>query len=519
MINWYWQRLSDQALELSNMGIFTQLQENLAKYPQTEWQTILDKLKPSFGNQITIVPLTKLNVTKNEMNQLRQGKLISQSKKTIFYFMEFDSVTFALKRIGDSAYVFKLEQGITLHDMASKNLSWISNLIALQLKAIPRKEWPVKIEQLQKIYGIPLQLIPQGSKNLPENIRSQLQSEKIALSKPTKDRQIEITYLVLPDSDYILKVGPIKSLFFTLETLYIIITVVSSIILFFLLLLTFMFSRNLDKIYQITEQYGRGQFTRKTTISRHSSLRPLYQNIINMGNRIQELIHSHQVLSGFIAHECKTPMSRIHFTLEKMNKEKLSQNASQYIESIAGDVEDLNNLVSQFLTFFRISQHSLIIMPEMLNVTQWIKSILIKYSSMTHQINLELIVNIDHETQIALDPKYMQSVITNLLDNALRYARSKIAIQLTIIDDFFVISIDDDGIRIPEHEKTFIFQPFSQTKSSSVTSTMIGYGLGLSIARAIVALHQGTITVSDSHLGGSCFSIKLPLSSNILSKN
>ncbi|MGW0708844.1 ATP-binding protein [Streptomyces sp. NPDC002643] len=100
-------------------------------------------------------------------------------------------------------------------------------------------------------------------------------------------------------------------------------------------------------------------------------------------------------------------------------------------------------------------------------------------------------------------------VLTNLLDNAQRHARSRVTVTLRTQPPWIVLSVADDGSGVPDPDRTRIFERFVRLDESRARDEG-GAGLGLAIARDIAVRHGGTLTVTDSPEGGALFELRLP---------
>jgi signal transduction histidine kinase len=100
-------------------------------------------------------------------------------------------------------------------------------------------------------------------------------------------------------------------------------------------------------------------------------------------------------------------------------------------------------------------------------------------------------------------------VVRNLLDNAVRYASSRVEVSLASMDGEVVLSIDDDGPGIAAQHRETVFERFGRVDDSRSRQAG-GSGLGLAIAKDIVLRHQGCVSVSESEWGGALFSVRLP---------
>ena len=112
--------------------------------------------------------------------------------------------------------------------------------------------------------------------------------------------------------------------------------------------------------------------------------------------------------------------------------------------------------------------------------------------------------------RFALDPRLTARAVQNLIRNAMRYCDRHLLLTLDHSAlGHCLLSVEDDGIGIPEHEREQIFQPFYRLDRSRDRATG-GFGLGLAISRRVIESQGGQLSVGQSKLGGARFCIVLP---------
>jgi signal transduction histidine kinase len=106
----------------------------------------------------------------------------------------------------------------------------------------------------------------------------------------------------------------------------------------------------------------------------------------------------------------------------------------------------------------------------------------------------------------------MTLVITNLVENAIKYNKDHGWVRVTLDADhqFFILTVSDSGIGIPEEALTHIYDRFYRVDKSH-SREIGGTGLGLAITKNVVLLHRGSITVESTEGEGSSFIVKIPL--------
>ena len=111
--------------------------------------------------------------------------------------------------------------------------------------------------------------------------------------------------------------------------------------------------------------------------------------------------------------------------------------------------------------------------------------------------------------RVAGDRKQLDRLIGNLLDNASRHARAKVAVSLGARDGFIELAIEDDGDGVAEDDRERIFRRFERLDEARSRDSG-GAGLGLAIVAEVAHAHGGSASVADSHLGGARFEVRIP---------
>jgi signal transduction histidine kinase len=111
--------------------------------------------------------------------------------------------------------------------------------------------------------------------------------------------------------------------------------------------------------------------------------------------------------------------------------------------------------------------------------------------------------------QVRGDPTLLEQAVNNLLDNALRHARSTVSIGTTRSDGHAMITVEDDGPGIPADRRTDVLQSFTRLDDARARDAG-GAGLGLAITHDVVVAHGGTMEIGDSSMGGAALRIVLP---------
>jgi signal transduction histidine kinase len=178
------------------------------------------------------------------------------------------------------------------------------------------------------------------------------------------------------------------------------------------------------------------------------------------------------------------------------------------LEAVDQQSIKLTALVSQLLDVSRLEAGRLTLEPRLTDVSSLVQEMVSRTQTTTvhHTLNAKIAPDI----QAVVDPLRLEQVLTNLLDNAIKYSPDggPINVDMSLeADNSIRIAVTDHGMGIPPEHRASIFEKFYQVQSSSVQ----GMGLGLFISREIILLHGGTIEAQFPPEGGTRFVITLPV--------
>ncbi len=212
-----------------------------------------------------------------------------------------------------------------------------------------------------------------------------------------------------------------------------------------------------------------------------------------------------------ITHELKTPIASIKLMLQTISSRKLEQEQIQDLSKKAIDDSDrLNQLVENILIATKIDERLYLLNKEEISLNHLIEK-LISNSAFQKTHSIIFFVKNDSEILLNADTSGMISIITNLLENAIKYSpeRSEITISLTEENKIVSLSIADTGEGIPDEEKENIFVKFYRIGNEN-TRKKKGTGLGLFIVKNLVLLHNGSIEVKNNSPKGTIFALQFP---------
>ncbi len=271
------------------------------------------------------------------------------------------------------------------------------------------------------------------------------------------------------------------------------------------------FWRKLQKIGMAAAAFGNGRFDIRAEVPKYSSLAHLAVTFNSMAERIQHLITSHKDLVNSVSHELRTPISRIRFGMEMLRTAKNESERHRRLEGITGDVGELEELVAELLAYARFDREVPGLELKESAVGPWLAREVAKAKAGTDSLAMECRIGASDKLTARFENKFMGRALSNLLQNAIRYAKSRIEVVLEKENGDCLIHVDDDGPGIPENSREQIFKPFVRLDTSRDRQSG-GSGLGLAIVDRLAALHGGRVDISESPLGGARFTIRWPVS-------
>ncbi|AXJ01428.1 Na+/proline symporter [Cyclonatronum proteinivorum] len=231
--------------------------------------------------------------------------------------------------------------------------------------------------------------------------------------------------------------------------------------------------------------------------------------------RLRELDEMKDEFMFTVTHELKTPLTSIRAFTEILrdNPGIPAEKAGEFLDIITRETERLSRLITQILDMQRFEKGAMNAAFEQDDLRRIANNAVQATEHKFREKQQEFRHNLDScgDLPMQADADQLEQVIVNLLANASKFtpAGGRISLDLSKTPDHYLMEVTDNGPGVPEDERELIFEKFSRARHATEAS-IPGTGLGLSIVKSIVALHRGTVAVTDAPDGGACFRITLP---------
>jgi two-component system phosphate regulon sensor histidine kinase PhoR len=231
-----------------------------------------------------------------------------------------------------------------------------------------------------------------------------------------------------------------------------------------------------------------------------------------------------EIRSDFVnnmTHELKTPISTISLASQMLGDKSIppeSKNIDNLASVITDESRRLGYQVEKVLQTAIFDKGKLKLKLKEADINEIIHNVINNFSIQIKQKNGLIIPSLHAEHSVLnIDVVHITNVLTNLIDNAIKYCTRdpEIYLETQNYRDYLMIAVRDNGIGINKHDQKRIFDKFYRISTGNIHSVK-GFGLGLSYVKKIVEEHKGYIKLESEPYEGSTFKIYLPLNNNMV---
>ena len=274
-------------------------------------------------------------------------------------------------------------------------------------------------------------------------------------------------------------------------------------------------TRRVNQLNRSALEFANGNLSCRTDIKGHDEIAKLGHSFNFMADKMEKMIQGSKELSANVSHELRSPLTRIQVSrelildkIDRLDKETARADIHRYLQNMESDIESLDTLIDQVLKLSKIDYQESELTLENFNFKDFLDNMLDQYHSLLEQKNIGIAHTVSGTMRVTQDKSILKSILSNLLDNAVKYTPENGSISINPLPDpgkGLNFSVANTSSPLDQRELEMIFRPFYRTRGN----TAPGSGLGLTIARKQVKRCKGQIIARNTKKGLT-FEVRLP---------
>lgn len=230
--------------------------------------------------------------------------------------------------------------------------------------------------------------------------------------------------------------------------------------------------------------------------------------------RMRRLDNSRQEFVANVSHELKTPITSMKVLADSLlaQGDCPAELYKEFMEDIAEEIDRENKIINDLLALVKMDKTASDLNISVVDVNELTEIILKRLRPIARKRDIEVVFESLRQVTAEVDEVKLTLIISNLVENAVKYNKDQGSVKVVLDADhqFFILSVSDTGIGIPEDAVDHIYERFYRVDKSH-SREIGGTGLGLAIARSAVLMHRGSIKLSSVEGEGTTFMVKIPL--------
>jgi len=271
-------------------------------------------------------------------------------------------------------------------------------------------------------------------------------------------------------------------------------------------------TRRINRLNQSALEFAGGNLSVRTDIKGHDEIAKLGATFNLMADRLERLIGNAKELTANVSHELRSPLARLRISkeliLDKLAQKGASDAVLRLLNNMESDIRELDTLIEETLALSKMDYQESALAPEAFRFSDFVKSVMDSYQPLLRSKGLALDLDIRDFGKAIQDKALVKSVLSNLMDNAIKYSPPGNIIHVcagTVSPKGLEFSIANPCEPISQKDLDRLFNPFFRVPGQKAPGT----GLGLAIAKKQVMRCRGTIRAE--HTGREiCLTVSLP---------
>lgn len=259
------------------------------------------------------------------------------------------------------------------------------------------------------------------------------------------------------------------------------------------------------------ESLAAGELDTRLDPPADADLASLAASFNGMARSLEDRIERDARFASEVSHELRSPLMTLSASIEVLQngRDQLSERSQTALDLLTDDIERFTQLVEDLLEISRYDVGTAALQAEPIDFVEFTRQ---SVRHLPHDAVSVDVGDLDHLLVVG-DKRRLAQVITNLVDNASKYGAGCITVALEERSSAAYLSVEDEGIGVPEAERAVIFDRFSRGSAGGRRGQGTGSGLGLALVAEHVGLHGGGVWVEDREDGasGARFVARIPV--------
>ncbi|MEK1940298.1 MAG: ATP-binding protein [Pseudomonas sp.] len=496
---------SDQYRERLARGTFSLMTDNLAAMSPVERRRAVVVWGRLLGIPLALEPLADQPLDSRARSRLLDGQvLVEQTGPHAAKVYGLMGEQGQLVLVGEVQQISEQLARATVY------------LLIDELIRYPIAEQPQRLANLKaaKEFGFNLRLVKPEQAELDADQRRRIDEGDTVMALGKEGDSIHV-FSGVTGTPWVLEIGPLYQMNpYPPQLLVLIGAIALSLIGLIVYLLVRQLEQRLLGLEETATRIALGKLESRVPAGGADSVGRLAAAFNAMAEHLQRSLTIQREMVRAVSHELRTPVARLRFGLEMIGDAQTDTARRKYMDGMDGDIQDLDKLVDEMLTYARLEQGAPALNFQPIDLDTLLDQVIDELAPLRPGVRVERgpsIHAIDGSgALVEAEWRYLHRALQNLVSNAMRHAESRVRLSYQVGLKRCRLDVEDDGPGIPEAEWERLFTPFLRLDDSR-TRASGGHGLGLSIVRRIIYWHGGRAQISRSEaLGGACFSLVWP---------
>lgn len=485
---------TEQYRERLATGTFHLMASHLQEFDAVERKRAIALWGRLLGVPLRIQPLHALSLDGRERNHILRGKVLVQHSDTapakiysLINTSEQKVLTGEVRRVSEQ--------------LARATIYMLID----ELVRYPAAEQATKLAALteQHQFGFDLRLLTVDKTGLDADQLRRIEEGDTVMALDQGGDAIRV-FAGVNETPWVLMLGPVRQLnAYPAYLLLLIAALGLSMVGILVYLLVRHLERRLQDLEYAASRIAQGHLNVQVAEGSSDSVGRLATRFNEMAARLKILINVQGDMVRAVAHELRTPLARLRFGLDMAASADESQVRGKYFDGMDQDIEDMDDLLNEMLTYARLEAGMPTINFSRVELGTLIEQVIQELAPLRPEIELQYIKDDINELWVDAEGRYLHQALQNLVSNAQRYAHHRVSIVCRVQHELCYIAVEDDGVGIAEALREKVFTPFFRMDDSR-TRASGGHGLGLAIVKRIMYWHAGRVRIEGSRtLGGA----------------